>query len=303
MNRTYIILLLSIINVIHAGFSPETFIKTDTSFKPIEAISQREIILSFDLDKHLISNNTLLRSCIIYSHTYYRVHLEHDSITCSKNQKFYDPRLKQWVPVQEIDSESLFLDYYGNSIPCLDIEEIQSAESLPFYEITLNAPHTYFASQSHILTHNAFPIVVAFSWALGEGITLTGAGIGLGALGIGLWQKFEKNKKITFAQMQQEYTKGCAGGAPDPDDDKNRRRNSISKTEFFEKIKDQYDHLYDNVYKKKKHCNGINKAEYLEWDALHNDVEAYNKRKMHLGSIDPEKLYFYKEAIKGRRLN
>ncbi len=29
----------------------------------------------------------------------------------------------------------------------------------------------------------------------------------------------------------------------------------------------------------------------------------YIKRKIHLGSIDPEELCFYKEAVKGRRLN
>lgn len=57
------------------------------------------------------------------------------------------------------------------------------------------------------------------------------------------------------------------------------------------------------MYKKKKDCKGINNAEYLEWDASHNDVEAYDKRKVQLGSIDPKELCFYKEAVKGRRLN
>ncbi len=185
--------------------------------------------------------------------------LIHTFIICSENQTFYDPQLKKWIKAQDISQKSYFLDYYGNSIPCIHIEQVQQSKPLILYEISLSKPHTFFVSKPEILTHNVVPIVIGLSWVLGEGVALTGAGVGLGALGLGVWQKFGKNKKITFAQKQQEYAKGCAGGAPDPDDDKNRKKNSISKTEFFEKIKDQYDHLYDNVYKK-KNTFGINRS-------------------------------------------
>lgn len=52
--------------------------------------------------------------------------------------------------------------------------------------------------------------------------------------------------------------------------------------------------IKDNIYKRKKNADGIEKAEYLKWDKLHNDVEAYAKNKWHMGSIDPKNLRMYK---------
>lgn len=259
MNQRIIIFLLSTINFIHAGFPANTLIKTDKSYVPIQLISDHNNIVTFDIESNFIDTNKVIHTFTIHTNTYYRIHTANDSITCSENQQFYDPRLQKWIKAKDISQKSYFLDCDGDSIPCIKIDHIQSDQPIVFYEISLNSPHTYFVSKSQILTHNVVPIVIGLSWAFGEGIALTGAGVGLGALSLGLWQKFGKEKKITFAQMQQEYAKGCAGGAPDPDDDKNRKKNSISKTEFFEKIKDQYDHLYDNVYKK-KNTFGINRS-------------------------------------------
>ena len=44
------------------------------------------------------------------------------------------------------------------------------------------------------------------------------------------------------------------------------------------------------------------KAEFLQWDHLHNDVEAYSKSEKHLGSINPKTLELYKGPEAGRNL-
>jgi hypothetical protein len=40
---------------------------------------------------------------------------------------------------------------------------------------------------------------------------------------------------------------------------------------------------------------------YYTWDALHKEVEVWNKRGRHLGALDPITGVLIKEARKGRR--
>ena len=42
--------------------------------------------------------------------------------------------------------------------------------------------------------------------------------------------------------------------------------------------------------------------EFLQWDDFNNDVEAYDKKRRHLGTVEPESREFYKPVIKGRIL-
>lgn len=44
---------------------------------------------------------------------------------------------------------------------------------------------------------------------------------------------------------------------------------------------------------------GANK-QYYEWDYTHNDIEVYNNRGQHLGSMDPTTGEMYKDAVPGR---
>lgn len=78
----------------------------------------------------------------------------------------------------------------------------------------------------------------------------------------------------------------------------------MSKSEFFkrDKIKRDYEHYKRGIYRKKRGAAGLNNAEYLKWDHLHNDVEAYTSGRIHMGSIDPNTLEFYKNAVRGRTL-
>lgn len=77
----------------------------------------------------------------------------------------------------------------------------------------------------------------------------------------------------------------------------------MSKKEFFEQVKNDYEHWRDGIYKRKKGADGLSKhAEYLKWDKLHNEVEAYSKNKDHIGAFDPVTKEIYKKAVLGRGL-
>ena len=89
----------------------------------------------------------------------------------------------------------------------------------------------------------------------------------------------------------------------DDDPDKKRVVNKITKTEFFKKISKDYEHWRDGAHKRKPGAKGLGKkTEYLKWDLLHNDVEAYDKGGIHLGSYDPATLELYKGPVFGRVL-
>ena len=74
-------------------------------------------------------------------------------------------------------------------------------------------------------------------------------------------KNLEQNKnnraKQTIAQAKNKLENIVVAGGPskDPkDNDRNKERkiNSITKSEFFKKIKDQYEHYRDGVYRRKK---------------------------------------------------
>jgi len=100
-----------------------------------------------------------------------------------------------------------------------------------------------------------------------------------------------KNKLVSIAFS------GGPNRGPNEDPDKKRVINKITKTEFFKQVKDQYEHWQNGIYKRKPAAKGIENAEYLKWDYRHNDVEAYSKAQVHLGSINPNTLKLYKPPV------
>ena len=59
----------------------------------------------------------------------------------------------------------------------------------------------------------------------------------------------------------------------------------------------------DNVKGKNRKTSGYGKnKKYYEWDYTHNDIEVYNNKGQHLGSMDPVTGEMYKSAVKGRNI-
>lgn len=52
-----------------------------------------------------------------------------------------------------------------------------------------------------------------------------------------------------------------------------------------------------NGLKTSGHGRGL---QYYSWDYLHNEIEVFNRRGIHLGAIDPTTGEWVKEAVKGR---
>ncbi len=141
-------------------------------------------------------------------------------------------------------------------------------------------------------------------------------GVSISHLKDGIKNELAKNRNRrndqVIAEAKNKLVKiVAASGSPkkDPeeedDDDSNNKRiiNKITKTEFFKKVKDKYEHYKDSIYRRKKNAQGIENAEYLQWDHVHGDIEAYNKAGRHIGSIDPKTLRLYKGPVLGREFS
>ena len=94
---------------------------------------------------------------------------------------------------------------------------------------------------------------------------------------------------------------GGAGGSAGPgskqDNDNNDRRVNPSRSE---------NEVWQNL---DKHRGGIKRSgsgrntRYYEWDNTHNDIEVYDQRGNHLGSMDPATGEMYKPPVRGRTIN
>lgn len=81
------------------------------------------------------------------------------------------------------------------------------------------------------------------------------------------------------------------------EDEKNRKKNEIHCSEFFESIRDDYEKCGKKMYRIKKGKKGYGGAHYLYWDHLHGEVEAFGEGGNHIGALDPKTKKLYKPGI------
>ncbi|AIL66130.1 Cytotoxic domain protein [Rickettsiales bacterium Ac37b] len=102
----------------------------------------------------------------------------------------------------------------------------------------------------------------------------------------------EKSKHKDSSSIKLK-TGGVDMGAPDPDfdpEDDNERKTNPTKAES--KIWQELE-----PYKGKTRTNGLSGKErrYYEWDNLHNDIEVFDHKGKHLGSMNPKTGVMYKQ--------
>lgn len=112
--------------------------------------------------------------------------------------------------------------------------------------------------------------------------------------------KKAKRRKAEELKRQSELSAGNPRSPDDPGNngDKKRKINRVTKQEAYKCLgKKGYERYRNDVLRRKPGHEGLGKdAEYLEWDYLHNEIEAYGHNKKHTGAIDPSTWEFYKPA-------
>src|SRR5205823_6113009 len=145
----------------------------------------------------------------------------------------------------KITTKTILLDSKNNHCACLDSRTI-SVQPTNVYHISTTYPHTLFVYNQELLTHNTAPIVVGLTWLFGGGLEFLGATIGTAIFGTIFGIEIYKKHNNTQAQFAVSTQTGgtCGGYNPDPDDNENKERkfNTLSKSEFFKKMKNEYEH-------------------------------------------------------------
>ena len=182
---------------------------------------------------------------------------------CPKIEKFYLPNEKKWIKACDINSTHKFLRNGIEYISIVSAERIDQAVDI--YDICVKNYHNFCVTPLDIRVHNFAPaIFIGFAWAFGGGVLeFTGMSIGLAAFGGILGFKIFQKDKSSRSQIQ--VGPPTANQAPeDPDKDKKeRKKNTITKTEFFQKINGEYEYWKDGIYKKKEGLKELIKQNIL----------------------------------------
>ncbi len=289
----------------------DSLIKTAHGFTLAENIKCDDELISYSDDKK-IKTCIVQKVAVVTTNTVIEIATEKGIIQAAPEQLFYDPVIKGWVVAQNITTSNYLLNSQLQHVKCIDVRIVSIAPT-KMHQISTTAPHTFFVTDQEVLTHNFFPIVLGVSWLFGLG-SIEFAGFNIAAIiaGTAIGLRLCKSKKHKHKHNKSKivvtpYLQNVGGGTPDPNDDddpnkKNRKFNNVSKTEFFKSVQDQYEHWKKGIYRRKQGAKGIENAEYLKWDHLHGDVEAYSKSEIPLGSIDPKTLKIYKVVSKFRKM-
>lgn len=265
---------------------------------------------------------------------------EYEEILCTPIQEFYRLNDDVWIPGIQLSAGDMLKSNTHEFVTITQIELVH--EPLEVYALEVRKYHNFFVGKYGLLTHNItlpWEVAIGISIPLGEAATGGAAGGFFGPVGVvggiivgsilgcGL-QYLENQDKIhqyeAFFDVQtlnalmkgslnnssQPQNVSPSGGSSNPqdpnnnDDDKKRITNDVPKSEFFKKVSDRYERWRGQIYRAKNKAKklGDGKVEYLEWDHLHNDVEAYNKARQHMGSIDPKTTEIYKNPVVGRKI-
>jgi hypothetical protein len=277
-----------------------TLIKTADGHITAESIACGDTVIAYDSELLSIASITHIKKTT--TDIVVAITTEKGLFYAAPDQLFYDPITNQWILAKSISIQTVFLNAQLDHCPCINVEII-SIKPIDVYHISTTSPHNFFITEQELLTHNAIPLFIGIAWLFGEGLQFAGMTLGTALLGSYIGVQLYNAQKQKEKECELEFhVVSCGSPCPDPDDDKERKFNTITKSEFFKNVKNDYEHYKNGIYKRKKGAKGIDNAEYLEWDHLHGDVEAYGGNRWHIGSIDPKSLKFYKPAVAARRL-
>ncbi|MBP6519869.1 MAG: hypothetical protein KA308_13485 [Shewanella sp.] len=169
----------------------------------------------------------------------------------------------------------------------------QNAEGMENYQTVYTPPSAGMitASQASFLFVMA---AVDGPAPIGDGLAIV-AGAGFVAYNMSHGNKSDSLKAL--AMMRGDAVSSPGSPMPDPDDENDRKQN-ISKQESK---------VWKNLHshRSKTKTNGLTgkNRRYYEWDHTHNDIEVYDSKGRHMGSMDPKSGKMYKNAVQGRTID
>ena len=198
------ILNFSLQNSIFASIATGTLVKTPQGLVPVENLKVNDKVVTPNFNK-LISEdsieveNPLLEIAITNISSSIKdnivtIKTDKGNIQTDEDQLFYEFQSRNFIKAKDIKPENLFINFADNTFDfcqCIEIEKLNTPTLL--YEITLEKPHIFFASDAQIIIHNfTDPITIGIEIAFGStigSIAWAGITVSLGWLGIKVGKK------------------------------------------------------------------------------------------------------------------
>lgn len=305
-----VILIFAYHTIFSGGFVNGTLVNANNQFICIEDLNSNDYVTSYHTE-HRLKNYPITHISYYISDNYIQIYINNTYILAAPDQKFYSPSKSEWIEAQKLKPYSLLLCYDNSIVFIKKIKRIY--QPVRIYSLTVDHSHTFCVSSYNILAHNCEPGTLAATTVISLAFppaapVILGLQVAIGTIfaTVGCYHAYKHHQKQkTFAQIAEEVKiNSCSNGNPqDPNDDdednaeennekpnqvKNRTLNTIAKSEFFKRISNYYKNWKQGIYKRIRGQKGIEDAEYLEWDHTHGDVEAYDRARNHIGSINPK---------------
>lgn len=311
------------------GFVTGTLVRTPGGCAQIEQLSISDQVVCCSPKKRAYANSVITDLKSQFLPELIQIKIADELISAAPDQLFFVQSEARWCFASDLDIDQTLLSDRLGEVKIQNIKKISQVTKFFDFRIA-DRRHSFCVGQHGILVHN-WAFVLGAAYVFGEGWVFSASAALLGFLGITLvnskhkWHK--PNVKVNPEKMG-DYLNFGSGGSSDPEkepdeDQKNkksnksskqknstelqskeRKQNKISKSEFSKDIKNSYQKLRNRErWKKNPKAEGFKDAEYLEWDKCHQDIEAYNKRGEHTGSIDPATGRYYKPRVIGRTID
>lgn len=296
------------------GFVAGTLLKTADGYMAIEELREGDSVVCRDEE----GNNTI---GVITGYCYHEashivvLYFEHTSVICAQDQLLFLQGIG-WQEAKNLAVGDTVINYAGEVCVVSAIEMCDAVKRI--YDITVEDHHNFYVAELDILVHNML-VAVPVAPAVASVVVMTAVKaatmvtVAAGFIYSIFWGVKKSNgsgsdksgtgnggpqRCVCGHYCQSGCNCGCSCGCGQGDDE--WKKNTVAKQEFFRRpeIEGNYEHFKGKTYRLKKGAVPIVKdAYYLQWDHLHGDVEVWNKREKHVGSLDPKSLKLYKGPV------
>lgn len=153
-------------NLLRAAFEPTTLISTARGPHALQNISFTTPITNYDVRSNSLTASKLKCLWIRFASRIIVITTNLGTIRCSPAQPFYIINQDCFVAAKNLEAHDVLLTQDGAPCICLNVSPTHAFTTM--YDLSLDEPHTFFATDARVLAHNL---------TLGSGAALHGAGL------------------------------------------------------------------------------------------------------------------------------
>ena len=138
-------------------FIAGTLVLTAAGYKKIEEIKEGDLVLAYDEDTGEQDYKKVVRLFRNTTKEWYHIFANGEEIVCTAEHPFYVANFDKFISAKELKIGNILLQSDGNRviINSIRIERLAKAETT--YNFEVEDFHTYYVTESNILTHNKCP--------------------------------------------------------------------------------------------------------------------------------------------------